>query len=95
MHDSKVKDCSYKTYRRFSIKLNILNIKKKRLNVYYYLLKDPVLFSGSLRFNLDPFGCFNDKDMWTAIECAHLKQYVDGLDTGLDYECGEGGQNLR
>jgi ABC-type multidrug transport system fused ATPase/permease subunit len=54
-----------------------------------------VLFSGSLRSNLDPFGRYNDESIWYALECAHLKSFVDGVEAGLDYECGEGGQNLR
>ncbi|XP_060579428.1 ATP-binding cassette sub-family C member 3-like [Ruditapes philippinarum] len=58
------------------------------------LPQDPVLFSGSLRSNLDPFGRYNDESIWYALECAHLKSFVDGVEAGLDYECGEGGQNL-
>lgn len=59
------------------------------------LLKDPVLFSGTLRMNLDPFDAYSDAQIWTALERAHLKIYVSELSEGLEYECGEGGQNLR
>ena len=59
------------------------------------MLQDPVLFSGSLRLNLDPFGCYGDDQLWTALQRAHLKDYVIGLQGQLDYQCGEGGQNLR
>ncbi|CAI2164969.1 18561_t:CDS:10 [Funneliformis geosporum] len=34
--------------------------------------QDPVLFSGTLRSNLDPFGEHNDVDLWNAIRRAHL-----------------------
>ncbi|CAG8506025.1 1335_t:CDS:10 [Funneliformis caledonium] len=34
--------------------------------------QDPVLFSGTLRSNLDPFGVHNDVDLWNAIRRAHL-----------------------
>ncbi len=54
-----------------------------------------MLFSGSLRQNLDPVGRFVDTDMWTAIEQSHLKNFVSGLKEGLDYDCGEGGVALR
>ena len=54
-----------------------------------------MLFSGSLRMNLDPFDNFRDDEVWTALEHAHLKDFVAGLSQGLAYECGEGGQNLR
>lgn len=30
--------------------------------------QDPVLFSGSLRFNLDPFDEKTDEEMWNALE---------------------------
>ncbi|KAL4228774.1 Multidrug resistance-associated protein 1 [Mactra antiquata] len=58
------------------------------------LPQDPVLFSGTLRMNLDPFDQYNDNQVWTALELSHLKTFVSGLDDGLNHECGEGGQNL-
>lgn len=30
--------------------------------------QEPILFSGSLRFNLDPFSRFNDDRLWSALE---------------------------
>jgi ABC-type multidrug transport system fused ATPase/permease subunit len=59
------------------------------------MLQDPVLFSCSLRLNLDPFGCYDDDQLWTALQQAHLKDHVISLQGQLDYQCGEGGQNLR
>ncbi|PRD28879.1 UNVERIFIED_CONTAM: Abcc2 [Trichonephila clavipes] len=56
--------------------------------------QDPVVFSGSLRLNLDPFGEHSDEDLWRAIEHAHLKTFVYSLQAGLDYEVTEGGENL-
>ncbi|CAL8283935.1 unnamed protein product [Arctogadus glacialis] len=56
--------------------------------------QDPVLFSGSLRMNLDPFENFSDQEVWTALELSHLKEYVAGLEKGLQYEVSEGGENL-
>ena len=56
--------------------------------------QDPVLFSGSLRMNLDPFSTQTDQDLWTALELAHLKSYVASLPGGLDYVVSEGGGNL-
>ncbi|XP_066478250.1 ATP-binding cassette sub-family C member 2 [Tiliqua scincoides] len=56
--------------------------------------QDPVLFSGSLRMNLDPFDQYSDEEVWRALELAHLKSYVHGLPEGLSYEVSEGGENL-
>ncbi|KAK1798739.1 hypothetical protein P4O66_007035, partial [Electrophorus voltai] len=56
--------------------------------------QDPVLFSGSLRMNLDPFDAYSDEEVWKALELAHLKNFVSGLPDKLNYECSEGGENL-
>ncbi|KAK3596927.1 hypothetical protein CHS0354_002489 [Potamilus streckersoni] len=58
------------------------------------LPQEPVLFSGSLRMNLDPHGEHTDSAIWLALEQSHLKSFIDSLPTKLEYECGEGGQNL-
>ncbi|XP_048480556.1 multidrug resistance-associated protein 1 isoform X3 [Plutella xylostella] len=56
--------------------------------------QDPVLFSGTLRMNLDPFLAYTDDDIWRALEHAHLKGFVEGLTAGLRHEISEGGENL-
>ena len=56
--------------------------------------QDPVLFSGSLRMNLDPFNAFSDAQVWAALEQAHLRQFVSELEAGLEHEVTEGGENL-
>uniref|UniRef100_A0A8C1M1U9 ABC-type glutathione-S-conjugate transporter n=1 Tax=Cyprinus carpio TaxID=7962 RepID=A0A8C1M1U9_CYPCA len=56
--------------------------------------QDPVLFSGSLRMNLDPFDAYTDEDVWNALELAHLKNFVSELPDKLNHECSEGGENL-
>ncbi len=56
--------------------------------------QDPVLFTGSLRFNLDPTGENNDDAMWKVLEHAYLRDYVTSLPGGLDHEVSEGGHNF-
>ncbi|NXS94768.1 MRP1 protein, partial [Jacana jacana] len=56
--------------------------------------QDPVLFSGSLRMNLDPFDQHSDEDIWRSLELAHLKTFVSSLPDKLNHECAEGGENL-
>ena len=38
--------------------------------------QDPVLFIGTLRYNLDPFGKYSDEELWKAVEMAHMKDTV-------------------
>ena len=54
-----------------------------------------MLFSGTMKLNLDPFDEYSRDEIWQALEHAHLKSFVENLDGGLDHECSEGGENLR
>uniref|UniRef100_A0A8D0L527 Multidrug resistance-associated protein 1 n=1 Tax=Sphenodon punctatus TaxID=8508 RepID=A0A8D0L527_SPHPU len=56
--------------------------------------QDPVLFSGTLRMNLDPFNQYSDEEVWSSLELAHLKNFVSALPDKLNHECAEGGENL-
>ncbi|XP_063760007.1 multidrug resistance-associated protein 1-like [Eleginops maclovinus] len=56
--------------------------------------QDPVLFSGSLRMNLDPFDTCSEDDIWKALELAHLSSFVSALPQKLNHQCCEGGENL-
>lgn len=54
----------------------------------------PVLFSGTIRFNLDPFSEHTDADLWESLERAHLKDVVRRNALGLAAEVSEGGENF-
>ncbi|KFQ32034.1 Multidrug resistance-associated protein 1, partial [Mesitornis unicolor] len=56
--------------------------------------QEPVLFSGSLRMNLDPLNQYTDADIWTALELAQLKNFVADLPDQLEYKCTDRGENL-
>ncbi|NXK63709.1 MRP1 protein, partial [Sylvietta virens] len=56
--------------------------------------QDPVLFSGSLRMNLDPLNQCTDADIWTALELTQLKNFVADLPEQLEYKCTDQGENL-
>ena len=58
-------------------------------------IQDPVLFSGTLRMNLDPFDSYSDTELWNTLEHSHLKTFVLSLADKLNYEITEGGENLR
>lgn len=52
------------------------------------------MFSGTLRYNLDPFEKYSDNEIWSAIESVSLKQSVQGMNAGLDTTITTGGTNL-
>ncbi|XP_053424694.1 ATP-binding cassette sub-family C member 3 isoform X3 [Nycticebus coucang] len=56
--------------------------------------QDPILFSGTLRMNLDPFGHYSEEDIWQALELSHLHTFVSSQPARLDFQCSEGGENL-
>ncbi|XP_056644024.1 ATP-binding cassette sub-family C member 4-like isoform X1 [Diorhabda sublineata] len=56
--------------------------------------QEPVLFSGTLRKNLDPFDEYNDDILWNALEEVELKHAVEELPCGLDSKMAEGGSNF-
>ena len=57
--------------------------------------QDPVLFSGTLRSNLDPWGAHPDAKLWQALEAVQLKAAFEGAGSlGLDARLAEAGDNL-
>lgn len=56
--------------------------------------QEPLLFSDTLRMNLDPFGQYDDQQLWQALERVQLKQLVDELPQGLDTALHEAGDSF-
>ncbi len=56
--------------------------------------QDPVLFSGTIRYNLDPFEEYSDAELWKVLEQVQLKPEVEGLEGQLSGEVSEGGSNF-
>ena len=54
----------------------------------------PVLFSGSLRKNLDILDKFQDAELWQALEDVQLKDFVETFEAKLDHELLEHGANV-
>ena len=56
--------------------------------------QDPVLFCGSVRYNLDPFEEFSDAKLWDVLEQVQLKEEVQEMEGQLSGEVTEGGSNF-
>ncbi|KAI8610797.1 P-loop containing nucleoside triphosphate hydrolase protein [Chytriomyces sp. MP71] len=56
--------------------------------------QDPVVFSGTFRFNLDPFTEHTDAELWDALTRAGLKAKVEKSESKLEGKVDAGGENL-
>ena len=56
--------------------------------------QDPVLFRGTIRKNIDPFGLYDEARLIDVISRAHLKAFIEALPQGLDSPVSEGGTNF-
>jgi ABC-type multidrug transport system fused ATPase/permease subunit len=76
-------------------KINIksLNIQDSR-RAMAVIAQDPVLFTGPLRFNLDPFDHHSDEEIWEALDGASLRSTIENLPEKLDQKLMECGVNL-
>ena len=75
------------------VKITDINLKESRRCISV-LSQVPVIFSGSLRRNLDPMNQHKDLRLWSALEDVQLKSFVESLNGQLEYELLEGGANL-
>ncbi|XP_076846892.1 ATP-binding cassette sub-family C member 5 isoform X2 [Brachyhypopomus gauderio] len=56
--------------------------------------QEPVLFSGTVRSNLDPFNQYSEEQIWDALERTHMKECVSQLPLKLESEVVENGENF-
>ena len=56
--------------------------------------QEPVLFSGSVRFNLDPLNEYSDDEVWHALTAVNMKEYVGSLPGKLSETVTESGDNF-
>jgi len=68
-----------------------LRVLRSKLSI---IPQEPILFTGTIRQNVDPTESHGDDEIWRAIDMAHLGTFLRGLSSGLDHEVSEGGSNF-
>uniref|UniRef100_A0A669D7J0 ATP binding cassette subfamily C member 12 n=1 Tax=Oreochromis niloticus TaxID=8128 RepID=A0A669D7J0_ORENI len=56
--------------------------------------QDPVLFIGTVRYNLDPFNNYTDEEIWAALEKTYIKDSIAKLEERLQAPVLENGENF-
>ncbi|XP_046559479.1 LOW QUALITY PROTEIN: ATP-binding cassette sub-family C member 5-like [Haliotis rubra] len=56
--------------------------------------QDPVLFVGTVRYNLDPFSEHAEVSLWDALQKCHVKDTIANLDEKLEAMVVENGENF-
>uniref|UniRef100_K3X2G2 Uncharacterized protein n=1 Tax=Globisporangium ultimum (strain ATCC 200006 / CBS 805.95 / DAOM BR144) TaxID=431595 RepID=K3X2G2_GLOUD len=87
--------CEFESGSVFIDGLDIQSVKLRDLRRSLAIIpQDPVLYSGSLRENLDPFGDYADDLIWSVLKQVHLSDSVTKWGAGLDFVVSEQGDNL-
>uniref|UniRef100_A0A1I7UQC4 Channel conductance-controlling ATPase n=1 Tax=Caenorhabditis tropicalis TaxID=1561998 RepID=A0A1I7UQC4_9PELO len=74
------------------VDLDSISLKFRRTGMSI-IPQEPVLFSGTIRENLDPFNQYDDATIWFALEQCELKRAIT-RDKGLNVELGQQGVSL-
>ncbi|KAH6583481.1 hypothetical protein BASA61_007983 [Batrachochytrium salamandrivorans] len=56
--------------------------------------QEPVLFSGTVRSNIDIRSQYTDDEIWASLEATGLKDYISSLNGKLESGVSEGGSNM-
>ncbi|XP_052280041.1 ATP-binding cassette sub-family C member 5-like [Dreissena polymorpha] len=68
-----------------------LNIIRSKIST---ITQEPVLFSGTIRYNIDPFSLFTDETIWEALGKVHMKEKIKQFNQDLDTMVEENGENF-
>lgn len=75
------------------IDISTLTLKSLRMGISM-IPQTPVLMTGTVRFNLDPFDHHEDDVIWEALRRANIKDYIQKQPDQLEHEVAEEGSNF-
>ena len=56
--------------------------------------QDPIVFSNTVRYNLDPFRTATDDELWEVLKKVQMADAIAELPGGLEEQVAEGGENF-
>lgn len=65
------------------VELKSLPLEFLRQNISI-IPQDPIMFSGSIRSNIDPLGQYPDEDIWKTLHKIHMDSMISSIDTKLE-----------
>ena len=68
-----------------------LRLLRSRIGI---IPQEPLVFSTTVRFNLDPFKSYSDVDIWNVLESVNMKDSISSLPGKLLEPVLEGGENF-
>lgn len=81
-----------------SVEIDGVDLSKLGLHTFRQKIsiipQDPILFVGTLRYNLDPFHERSDDEIWSALEQVELKEPIRLLNYGLQTKVSDDGSNF-
>lgn len=90
----------FRMCKRIEGSIKIDNVETSRIDLNHLrknisiIPQEPLIFSGTVRYNIDPFNEHSDEFLWQVLEEVQLKDAIQQLPAKLYNEITEGGSNF-